>query len=133
MEARVLNAFDRGGKHRNTRSSRSSLKTLGRQGGPHSAGRLADVIGVPHIAQTELIYGRGADGFRLAQTDQLGAPQIQGRESRDAGSPLPGWIGVVQVIVVEVIVRRKQTPAPGVALNAETPLIVPQEPARGSR
>ena len=73
LKVDVFNAFDRRRERNDAGSSRAGNKTLRCQARAHSAGGLADVVRVAHVAQAELVHRGCAEGLGMAQTEELRA------------------------------------------------------------
>src|SRR5690242_3990533 len=126
VEGDVLNALDGRRERDNARRARSGDKTLRRQAGANATRRASDVVRRPQETQAQFVYGGGSEGLRVSKVDQLRAAQVQRIESRHAGAPLSGWIGIVQAIVVEIVVSREQAPTLAAIVDTKTALVVPQ-------
>src|SRR5215470_15034211 len=70
------------------------------------------------------VYSRRAERFGLTQADELGSSEIQAGEARYRRSTLAAGIWVIQPVIVEVVICRKQTKPRIVAIYAKASLIV---------
>ncbi len=91
---------------------------------PDAALGLTDCIITPHEAEPQVVHGGRAEGFRVAQSDQLSPAVIESVEAGNAGAALSGRIRVVESEIVDEIICRKGSPAIAVAVEAEAAFVV---------
>ena len=104
------------------------------QARPDTARWLADVVGISHVAQSQLVDHSRPEGLGVAQVDELRPSEIQCGESWHARSTLPGRIRIVQRVIIGEIIARNQSTALSVGVHPKTPLVVPQNlPVRARR
>ena len=82
-------------------------ESLRRKARADSALLLAQVVEIAHVAELEFIHQRRAEGLGVAQTCQLRPAVRQRVETGHVGSALLGGVGIVQIVVIDEIIRRQ--------------------------
>src|SRR5215471_9305017 len=107
VEADILDAFDSRRKHRDSRGSRSRDKALRREARPDTSRWLADIVSGPHVAEPYFVHGGTVEGADVAQADELRTSEVKRGEAGHGRAALPGRVGTVLAVVIEVVVRGK--------------------------
>src|SRR6202034_638932 len=86
-------------------------KPLGDEADATPSDRLSKIGVVAHVAQVKLIDHRRAEGFRVAESDELRTAGGQRVKTWNTGAALRNRIGVVEIEIVYEIVGREQPPS----------------------
>src|SRR5262249_38839420 len=122
----VLHALNCRSQGHNAGSSRTGDKTLGSETHSNATYRIANVVAVAHVVQTQFIYGVGVESLGLAQGYKLSPAKVFGAEAGNISATLSRGIGIVERVIVKEIIGGEEPPALVVCVEPESDFVIPQ-------